>query len=205
MLAGTYVAFFLAAFVVIIVPGPTNLMIVSESIHAGVRRSLWTICGAALSHAGFIVVATAGVGAVLATRPQVFTIIKWFGVLYLGFQGIRLILKKSANLETQAAYLGDHRFWGYLLKGFVVNSTNPKALLFYAALFPPFVNPRLAYVPQLLVLAITFLVLFVIIGVTHAVVATRAKELLNGQQSNNATNKISGAVMLGAATWMAMK
>ena len=98
MALSTFAAFLAAAFVIIVVPGPTNLAIVSDSIEAGAKRSLWTVTGAAFSHAAFIVLATAGVGAVISLYPNLFVYIKWFGVLYLAVQGVRLILKKSVNL-----------------------------------------------------------------------------------------------------------
>jgi homoserine/homoserine lactone efflux protein len=200
----TFIAFATAAFVIIVIPGPTNLTIVSDSLDAGVRRSLWTVAGAAVSHAGFIVVATAGVGAIVGSHPEVFVFIKWFGVIYLVLQGVRLIVKQPATLDARTQPKGRGVF-SHLLKGFVVNSTNPKALLFYAALFPPFVNPRAALVPQLLVLAVTFLVLFLIVGALHSVLGQSARNFLSNRRSATLANRVSGGVMIGAAVWMATK
>ena len=97
------------------------------------------------------------------------------------------------------------RSLGYFVKGLVVNSTNPKALLFYAALFPPFVSPHDPFVPQLITLASTFLVLFVLVGMLHALIGHRLSKLLSQTKSLNITNKASGAVMIGVAAWMATK
>jgi threonine/homoserine/homoserine lactone efflux protein len=203
-MTATYLAFVAAATVIIVVPGPTNLLIVSDSINGGVRRSLWTVLGAAISHAVLIAVATAGVGTILSRYPHVFTFIKWFGVLYLCTQGVRLVVKKS-SFDGEARVARPYGVLGYLFKGFLVNSTNPKALLFYAALFPPFVNPNSAYMTQLLILASTFLVLFIAVAVVHAVVAQRIAALLTKERNAMLTNRIAGSVMIGAAVWMATK
>ena len=201
----TYLAFLAAAVVIILVPGPTNLAIVSDSIKAGVRRSLWTVAGAALSHALFIATATAGVGAILGRFPRVFVFIKWFGVLYLVAQGLRLIIGRQSRPEGRREEPPERGAVGYLIKGFVVNTTNPKALLFYAALFPPFVNAQHAYLPQLLVLASTFLAVFALVGVAHAVLGQRLGGLFSGDGKTDLANKVSGTVMIGAAVWMATK
>jgi threonine/homoserine/homoserine lactone efflux protein len=201
----TFAAFLAAAFVIIVVPGPTNLAIVSDSIEAGAKRSFWTVTGAAFSHAAFIILATAGVGAVISLYPNLLVYIKWFGVLYLAVQGVRLIFKRSVDLETRNAAPQMRGITAYILKGFIVNSTNPKALLFYAALFPPFVNPHAAFLPQLLILASTFLCLFFVIGLLHAIIAHKARAFFGNSKRMNLGNKISGTVMVGAAVWMATK
>ena len=97
---GSYIAFLTAALIIIVVPGPTNLTIVSDSIKAGIRRSIWTVAGAAVSHAGFIAVATAGVGTVLEKYPQIFVFLKWFGVLYLVIQGVSLLVRRRGQATT---------------------------------------------------------------------------------------------------------
>jgi homoserine/homoserine lactone efflux protein len=182
-----------------VVPGPTNLAIVSDSIEAGVKRSFWTVTGAALSHAAFIILVTAGVGAVISLHPKLFVYIKWFGVLYLAVQGIRLILKRSVDLEIRNAAPQKRGIAAHFLKGFIVNSTNPKALLFYAALFPPFINPQAAFLLQLLILASTFLLLFFVIGLLHAIIAHKARAFFGNSKRMNLGNKISGTIMVGAA------
>ena len=200
-----YFSFVLAAAVIIVVPGPTNLAIVADALSAGLRRSLWTVAGAALSHAAFIAVATAGIAALLGAYPNIFIFLKWFGVLYLAFQGFRLVIKKSPVGEQQTAPQNGKGPGRHLLRGFLVNSTNPKALLFYAALFPPFVNSKMAYLPQLLTLSVTFLAIFLVVGSAHAVLAQKARDALGKQTNLRLVNKVSGSVMIGAAVWMATK
>ena len=202
-----YLSFLVAATVIIVVPGPTNLAIVADTIAEGPGRSLWTVAGAALSHALFIAVATAGIAAVLDAYPGVFVFLRWFGVLYLGAQGLRLIICRAAGKEDPPAGPGRRPRARslYLLKGFLVNSTNPKALLFYAALFPPFVGTRMAFLPQLVTLSVTFLGIFLVVGAAHALLAQKARDALGNRKNLAVTNRVSGAVMVGAAVWMATK
>jgi threonine/homoserine/homoserine lactone efflux protein len=205
MSAGTYFAFLAAAAVIIVIPGPTNVAIVSDSISAGMRKALGTVGGAALSHAAFIVVTAAGIGTLIAAYPRALDIIKWFGVLYLALQGVRLIVRKPALLDPGKAPPAARGFLRCVIKGFVVNSTNPKALLFYAALFPPFVSPAEALIPQLIILATTFLIIFVVVGTAHALLGQKAKKLLNSRAGTDLGNRIAGSIMIGAAAWIAVK
>jgi homoserine/homoserine lactone efflux protein len=205
MLTEAYLAFLAATAVIIIIPGPTNLTIVADSIAAGLKKSLWTVLGAAVSHIVFIGVATAGVAATLTSYPNVFVFIKWFGVAYLCFQGGRILFRRTTIEAPGAATAGTQASHRYLIKGFLVNTTNPKALLFYAALFPPFVNPKMAYFPQLVILSLTFIGIFAIVGIVHAILGFRAKEFFQTKRNADLENKISGSVIIGAAVWMATK
>ncbi|HUI69099.1 MAG TPA: LysE family transporter, partial [Spirochaetia bacterium] len=117
----------------------------------------------------------------------------------------RLILKRPSLLDSDSQTRSSQSSLSYLIRGFLVNSTNPKALLFYAALFPPFLSANAPLIPQLSILAATFLGIFIVVGVLHALLGSRAGLILQNGRRMNLENKISGAVMIGAAVWIATK
>ncbi len=198
----TYLAFILASFVLIIVPGPTNMVVVSSSILYGFRRSLWTIAGAAVSHTLFFIVASAGLAAILMASAQVFIILKWFGVCYLVWLGLTQIFSKELQVGAAA---GNNResISSLFLRGITVNSTNPKALVFYSTFFPPFIDPNLNLLPQLLILGTTFVTIFIAVAAVHAWSAEKLGGIFRSGSKLSVVKKTSGAVLVGAGVLLA--
>lgn len=198
----TYLAFILASFVLIIVPGPTNMVVVSSSILYGFRRSLWTIAGAAVSHTLFFIVASAGLAAILMASAQVFIILKWFGVCYLIWLGLTQIFSKELQVGPAA---GNNResISSLFLRGITVNSTNPKALVFYSTFFPPFIDPNLNLLPQLLILGTTFVTIFIAVAAVHAWSAEKLGGIFRSGSKLSVVKKTSGAVLVGAGVLLA--
>lgn len=202
MLIETYLAFILASFVLIIIPGPTNMVVVSSSILYGFRRSLWTVAGAALSHTLFFVIASAGLAAILMASAQVFIILKWFGVCYLVWLGLTQIFSNEARVGISD---GHHResTGSLFLRGITVNSTNPKALVFYSTFFPPFIDPNVSLLPQLLVLGTTFVTIFVTVAALHAWSAEKLGGVFRSDSKLGIVKKTSGAILVGAGALLA--
>ena len=198
----TYLAFILASFVLIIVPGPTNMVVVSSSILHGFKRSLWTITGAAVSHTLFFIVASAGLAAILMASAQVFIILKWFGVCYLIWLGLTQIFSKELQVGAAA---GNNResISSLFLRGITVNSTNPKALVFYSTFFPPFIDPNLNLLPQLLILGTTFVTIFIAVAAVHAWSAEKLGGIFRSGSKLSVVKKTSGAVLVGAGVLLA--
>ncbi len=202
MLIETYLAFIVASFVLIIIPGPTNMVVVSSSILCGFKRSLWTVSGAACSHFLFFVVASAGLAAILMASTQVFIILKWFGVCYLVWLGLTQIFSKEPQLGVTS---GKNResVRSLFLRGVTVNSTNPKALVFYSTFFPPFINPNLSLIPQLLILGTTFVTIFIAVAVLHAWSAEKLGGIFRSGSKLHMVKKTSGAILVGAGALLA--
>ena len=202
MLIETYLAFILASFVLIVIPGPTNMVVVSSSILYGFNRSLWTVAGAALSHTLFFVVASAGLVAILMASAQVFIVLKWFGVCYLVWLGLTQILSG----ESQVGITNSHHresIGSLFLRGITVNSTNPKALVFYSTFFPPFINTNVNLLPQLLVLGTTFVTIFIAVAALHAWSAEKLGGIFRRGSKLGIVKKTSGAILVGAGVLLA--
>lgn len=148
-------AFTLAAFVLIVIPGPSVLFVLGRSIVFGPRAGLLGVLGNALGTIPAVLAVTFGVGAVVAASVTAFTIIKLAGAGYLVWLGIQAIRHRKDHIHTVApAPASDATL---LRQGFIVALTNPKTVAFFVAVLPQFVAPTAgpAWV-QLLVLGLIF-------------------------------------------------
>lgn len=138
-------------------PGPSHLLMLSVSMGNGFQRSLATAAGDLSANAIQIVLAGMGLAAIVTASRYGFTVIKWGGVLYLVWIATKMIIasfRGRENSESAApATLG--QLW---MRGFVTSAANPKAVVFFAALFPQFLNPERPLVPQIAILGLTYIV-----------------------------------------------
>jgi threonine/homoserine/homoserine lactone efflux protein len=150
-------AFALASFLLIVIPGPSVLFAISRALAYGRRVALTTVVGGA---AGSFTAATAvafGIGAIVQTSAVIYTVIKLAGAAYLIYLGVQTIRHRRAlreAFEAQAAPIGGGRT---LVQGFVVGVTNPKSVVFFAAILPQFVDPSAGHASlQMVVLGAAF-------------------------------------------------
>ena len=137
-------------------PGPSHLLMLSVSMSNGFRRSLATAGGDLTANAIQILLAGLGLAAVVTASRYGFVIIKWAGVAYLVWVGVRQIIASFRNRQAESG-AGDVSAWQLWLRGFVTSAANPKAVVFFAALFPQFLDPQAALAPQMAILGATYL------------------------------------------------
>lgn len=192
-------SFIITSTILILIPGPVVITIVSDSISHGTRKSLLSISGAAIAHTSFIIITALGMSKILMHSLELFLLIKWIGVSYLILTGFaKLIKSKNQEIERKI----QKRKSALFLKGFLVTISNPKAIIFYAAFFPPFLNPAKAIPQQYLVLGTTFIVLFLILSYLTVRFASLLSEKLT-QQKQVLTDRISGIMMVIAGVVLA--
>ena len=151
----TWLAYLVTVLVLMSTPGPSHLLMLSNSLSNGFRRSVATAAGDLTANALQMLVAGLGLAALLAKTRYGFTVVKWAGVGYLVWLGMQQIARSFRSLETSTAMqttLG--KLW---IQGFVTSLANPKAVIFFAALFPQFLDGESALGPQMLVLGATYL------------------------------------------------
>jgi len=203
MSAETYLLYLAAVAVFFATPPDTSqLLIVSNAMKHGLRRSLWVIAGDLSANTFQMTAAAFGLAAAIATSAQAFGWIKWLGVAYLLWIGLRLMLSRAA-LGPGAAARSARRTRLFRM-GFVTSMTNPFAVVFFAALFPQFIDPGAAVLPQLVILGATYLFVdgltLVLWGWAGARVAARLSNL-----SMAGINRISGGLMIGAAALLGFR
>jgi threonine/homoserine/homoserine lactone efflux protein len=198
--APLYFAFLLTSLALIGFPGPNVALIVSTSIAHGRRAGLVTVAGTSSAMALQLSVTVAGTSALLAAAAPWFSWLRWAGVAYLVYIGVRAWLAPVSNAGENQAEVPASR--AVFIRGVVVSLTNPKTLLFFGAFLPQFVSPEKAALPQLFVLATTFLVLAVALDTAWALLAHRAGALLS--QRKDLRNRVEGGLLIGAGVGLAV-
>lgn len=193
----TIAAFALVATITIVIPGPTTLLSLANGSRFGHRRAVWGMFGAVASDLALIGAVALGLGALLAASEVAFTIIKWVGVAYLAYLGIRLILSKGHITPVVADdSRGSRR--ALFMKSFLVAVTNPKAYLFTGALVPQFISPTLPQAQQYLTIAIVFAALDFAINGAYVLLGSQAMRLLKARGALW-LDRICGAILLALA------
>jgi threonine/homoserine/homoserine lactone efflux protein len=193
------ISFLLVSAVVIAVPGPNILVIVSTTLLAGKRRGLQTVVGTTLAMVIQLAIAALGTSLLLATISQGLVWLKWCGVFYLLFLGVNSLhafytRKKSARSSAAAS----------MQRGFWVSLTNPKTILFFSAFLPQFASVESAYLPQIAILSACFLFLAVIMDSCYVLLAAKLKWLLASRDIDRISNGVSGTLFLGAGGLLAV-
>ena len=192
----TWAAFAAASTILLLIPGPTVLLVVSYALGQGWRTALPMAMGVALGDFTAMTLSMLGLGALLAASATLFTALKWVGAAYLVYLGIKL-WRAGGTLDaaprTDAVSAG--RMLGH---AWLVTALNPKSLTFFVAFLPAFLDPAMAFLPQMLVFEATFLVLAFANAVGYALVATKAGRLAASPRAIGVVNKVGGGLLVSA-------
>lgn len=191
-----YLAYVLASTLLVILPGPTVMLVVANALSRGRPAAMQSVIGVGLGDVTAMVVSFAGLGAVLAASATLFTALKFVGAAYLIWLGIGLLRAKPdpAALTNVAPSSG-----GQLIRqAWIVTALNPKGIVFFIAFVPQFMNPASPALPQFLVLGSTFLALAVLNAVAYAWVAGSVRRRITQVSTLRWINRIGGSVMIGA-------
>ena len=197
-----WLAFVAASVVLLIIPGPTVLTVISYSMAHGRRANVPLVAAVALGDSTALVVSLLGLGALLATSAFWFTAVKWVGGLYLLYLGIKLLRAgiSSAELTTPAA---PGSRWRLFANTYLVTALNPKGIVFFVAFLPQFVSPGtgVPVAQQLWVLAVTFVALAILNSTLYAVFAVSARRLLASSAAQRRFNLAGGSLLSAAGVW----
>lgn len=183
-------------------PDTSQLLIISNSIRHGLRRSIFTVAGNLSANTLQMSAAAFGLAVVIATSATAFAAIKWIGVAYLAWIGVQLIL--STDDSTDIGATAPETRMRLFRQGFMTSMANPFAVVFFGALFPQFIDPALAILPQLMILGGTYLVIDGIILLIWGWLGVRAAVALK-RYSFGFINRICGGLMIAAAALLASK
>ncbi|MGA8135176.1 MAG: LysE family translocator [Pseudomonas gingeri] len=193
-------AFTLVGGIAIASPGPATLMALNNSITYGPRSTLWSSLGNASGLFCLSAAAMLGLGALLASSEWMFNAVKIAGAGYLFYLGAKQLLKKSPVLagEAQGQPTRHRPSRSKLYKSaFLTAATNPKATIFFTALFPQFIDQSAALLPQFLILTTIFMALSLTSLSLYAALASRAKGLLIRPVFSKWVNRVVGSTFIG--------
>jgi len=153
MTLSTYLLYAIAVALLIVTPGPTMLMTLTNSVNHGPWRALASLCGALAANFAIMMLSALGLGAVLAASEAAFTTLKLVGAAYLIWLGVRTF-RNGGGLQLGAETAPGGR--SLFMQGVLVGASNPKSLLFFTAFFPQFIDPAAPFAPQFAALSLTF-------------------------------------------------
>jgi threonine/homoserine/homoserine lactone efflux protein len=196
MMFESWAAFTAASAVLLIIPGPTVLLVVSYALGQGWRTALPMAVGVALGDFTAMTLSMLGLGALLAASATLFTILKWVGAGYLVWLGIKLwraggALEASPRTDAVSAIKMLGHAW-------LVTALNPKSITFFVAFLPAFLDPHADFLRQMLVFETTFLVLAFANAFGYALVASRARGFVSNPRAIGVVNKVGGGLLIGA-------
>jgi homoserine/homoserine lactone efflux protein len=188
-------------------PGPAVFYVVSQGARGALRRTLPAAAGILTANAIYFALSASSLGAIVASSAQFFSIVKWVGAAYLIYLGIKAL--RSANSSQSVALLGhpepdETALHGVYLGALTLQFANPKALLFFLALLPQFIDPVRPVVPQMLILAATSMLPELCILIGYGWLAHRAVHISVRfgvtRNMNQWLARIEGVALLGCAT-----
>ena len=198
--APLYFAFLVTSIALIAFPGPNVALIVSTSIAHGRRAGLVTVAGTSSAMAIQLLLTVAGTSALLAAAAPWFSWLRWAGAAYLIYLGVRAWRAPAGNGTGNV--MPARAEGAVFARGVLVSLTNPKTLLFFGAFLPQFVSTDGPALPQLIVLAGTFLVLAVGLDTAWALLAHRAGARLSRRK--DLRNRLEGGLLIGAGVGLAV-
>ncbi len=182
-------------------PGPSQLLMLSNSATNGLRRGLFTAAGDLTANFLQMLAAGLGLAALIATSATALTVIKWLGVAYLMYLGVKQILKARVSATQTAPKASRKALW---LQGFITSAANPKAVVFFAALFPLFIDGTLPFWPQFAILSATYLVVDGMFLTAYGGSASWLARRLQGP-AKLWLDRIGGSFMILAAILLGLK
>lgn len=192
----TWLAFVAASAVLLVIPGPTILLVVSYALGQGRRVALPVATGVALGDFTAMTLSMLGLGALLAASATLFTVLKWIGALYLIWLGIKLWRAAGTGAIPEARAGGSPV--KMLAHAWLVTALNPKSLTFFVAFLPQFLDPAGDWLHQMAIFEATFLTLAAANAFGYALIAGKLRGAIGSTRIIAAINRIGGTLLIGA-------
>lgn len=199
----TFLAFCLAAFLLSISPGPSNLYIMARSIHQGFVSGAAAACGMATGSFIYVLLSALGLAAIFTLAPLAYTLLKIVGAIYLVYLGISYLRAKPMSSE-ESKTIDKRSLWSIFNQSIIVELTNPKTALFFVAFLPQFVSPEYG----------NMTLQFILLGSAYALIALCCDLFvagLSGKLGNLLKrnpkvlyyqDRISGSLLVSLGTWL---
>ena len=202
-----WLAYFLAAWLIALSPGSGAVLSMSHGLQYGVRQTTATIVGLQIGLAFILLVAGAGVGALLLASTTAFMIVKVLGAGYLIWLGVKQWRAPVDGAASDAAAPSEPAGLSVrqrLLRGALTNATNPKGIVFMVAVLPQFINPKQPLALQLAILLVTTLAVDSVVMHGYAFLASRLRALMQSVRARRAQNRVFGGVLMGMGASLLM-
>ncbi|WP_149539928.1 LysE family translocator [Siccirubricoccus phaeus] len=188
-----WAAFLAASTALLLIPGPTILLVIGQSLGGGRRAALPLVAGVALGDLTAMSLSLAGLGALLATSATLFTALKWAGAAYLVWLGVTLWRAPVAAAAPPPA--PPRRAFR---TAWLVTALNPKSIAFFVAFVPQFLDPARPWLPQAAIMVASFVTLAALNALGYALLATRLSAAVARPGLRRGVNRLGGTALVGA-------
>ena len=202
-----WLAYFLAAWLIALSPGSGAVLSMSHGLQYGVRQTTATIVGLQIGLAFILLVAGAGVGALLLASTTAFMVVKVLGAGYLIWLGVKQWRAPVDGAASDAAAPSEPAGLSVrqrLLRGALTNATNPKGIVFMVAVLPQFIDPKKPLALQLAILLVTTLSTASVVMHGYAFLASRLRALMQSVRARKTQNRVFGGVLMGMGASLLM-
>lgn len=192
-----WLAFAAASAIMLMIPGPTVLIVVSYALGHGRKSAMATVAGVALGDFTAMTASMLGLGVLLSTSAALFTLLKWAGAAYLLYLGIKLWRAPVRDAEAVADD-SDVNPWRMMLHTYAVTALNPKSIVFFVAFLPQFLDTGRPLAGQMVVMEATFLVLATLNAAGYTLLASAARRAVRTPSVQRTVNRVGGSLLMGA-------
>jgi len=210
-----WLTYLLATIILSVTPGPGVFSSISSGLHHGVRRGVWNAVGMQAANLVYVIVVALGLGAILLASETLFTVVKWLGVAYLIYLGI--VTWRAPPPVFDAEKVGDDKTgdrphlsssdqWGLspiFMRGFLVNITNPKGIIFFAAIFPQFIDIARPQLVQYAILGATTVATDLAIMTAYIALAAKVFRAMRDPSHMRWVNRGLGSMFVAAGVALA--
>lgn len=194
----SFIPFVLASALILVIPGPTVILVITQAVATGRRSVIPLAAGVLMGDFTAMTFSLLGLGAVLSASATLFSLFKWVGVLYLFYLGMKLVWTKPENMGFNRQ-VGNLTSRALFRSSYIVTALNPKSIAFFIAFLPQFITPNQPVFSQMTLLGGTFLSLATINAALYAIFAGRLSEMIRKEHIRKWFNRCGGGALIGAA------
>lgn len=199
-----WMAFLGAAILIAVSPGAGAIQSMATGLTHGVRRGYWSILGLEVGLMLQLALVALGLGAIVTGSIVAFTVIKWIGVAYLLYLAVRQWRSAPRDLSEQLDTSTDGGRLALVVRGFLVNATNPKGLVFFLAVLPQFVVPTAPLLPQYLAIGITMVAVDLVVMGLYTGLAVRLLRWMHTPRKQRVVNRVFSGLFAAAAVVLSL-
>jgi homoserine/homoserine lactone efflux protein len=199
----TWFLFVVTEAVLSLTPGPAVLFVLSQGLQRGAANSVWASIGILSANAMYFALSATSLGALIVASYDLFFLIKWIGAAYLVYLGVQCFIQKSSMLSLPQQHVGSASGLRIWRDAFLLQGANPKALLFFTAILPQFIEPNFPVVVQVAILGVSSIVVEFVILLGYGYLAGRTLTLVKTPRFEKVSNRIAGGLLIAAGLGLA--
>ncbi|MDE5176776.1 LysE family translocator [Vibrio fluvialis] len=199
----TWMVYALAVLILTASPGPSSLLCMTKGVVSGWRRAFATALGSLTAITGIMTLSFTGLGVLIASSEIIFNVVKWLGAAYLAYLGLKALTSTQDHYEMtngESSQVAGYR--SHYVSGFIVGASNPKAILFFTALFPQFIDPQAELFAQYVIFASTFMIMELSWLCFYAYLGAKSSTWILVKGRAKLFNRLTGGVFVGAGAWL---